>query len=179
MRFLKTLTLNRRAIYDDRLAITTIDSIVMNTPKNLLIPKGVESDRPGSPTNGMIRYNTDTNQFEGYQAGAWRQFRFKEATNIIFQTNLGVGDDTEVDFGPLTPDPFTYSAANGVTWDSAQIAQNILVINETIWQVPGAGKDYTIVQKPTGPGGASETYVRFAIPIALGRPVYVVHNIGQ
>ena len=179
MRFLKTLTLNRRAIYDDRLAITTLDSIVMNTPKNLLIPKGVESNRPGSPTNGMIRYNTDTNQFEGYQAGAWRQFRFKEATNIIFQTNLSVGNDVETDFGPLSPDPFLYSSANGVTWDAAQIAQNILVINETIWQVPGAGKDYIIVQKPTGPLGANETYIRFAIPIALGRPVYVVHNIGQ
>ena len=59
MRFLKTLTLNRRAIYDDRLAINTLDAIVMNTPKNLLIPKGVESNRPGSPVNGMIRYNTD------------------------------------------------------------------------------------------------------------------------
>jgi hypothetical protein len=179
MRFLKTLTLNRRAIYDDRLAITTLDSIVMNTPKNLLIPKGVESNRPGSPTNGMIRYNTDTNQFEGYQAGAWRQFRFKEATNIVFQTNLSVGNDVETDFGPLSPDPFLYSSANGVTWDAAQIAQNILVINETIWQVPGAGKDYIIVQKPTGPLGANETYIRFAIPIATGRPVYVVHNIGQ
>lgn len=179
MRFLKTLTLNRRAIYDDRLAITTLDSIIMNTPRNLLIPKGVESNRPGSPTNGMIRYNTDTNQFEGYQAGAWRQFRFKEATNIIFQTNLGVGDDVEVDFGPLNPDPFLYSSANGVTWDAAQIAQNILVINETIWQVPGASQDYIIVQKPTGPGSTNETYIRFAIPIALGRPVYVVHNIGQ
>ena len=180
MRFLKTLTLNRRAIYDDRLAINTLDAIVMNTPKNLLIPKGVESNRPGSPTNGMIRYNTDTNQFEGYQAGAWRQFRFKEPTPLTVQY-LGVGDDTIVDFGPLTPDPYTYYSTieDGTTWNAEQIAQNLLVINETIWQIGGSAYDFTVVQKPTGPDGAAETYIRFAIAIATGRPVYVIHNAGR
>jgi hypothetical protein len=179
MRFLKTLTLNRRAIYDDRLAINTASEVVMNTPTNLLLPKGNTAALPVSPVDGMIRYNSQTGQFQGRQAGAWRDFRFKESTNIVFQTNLAVGDDVETDFGPLSPDPFVYSSESGVTWDAAQIAQNILVINETIWQVPGAGKDYIIVQKPTGPAGANETYIRFTIPIATGRPVYVVHNIGQ
>jgi hypothetical protein len=179
MRFLKTLTLNRRAIYDDRLAINTAGEVVMNTPTNLLLPKGNTAALPASPVDGMIRYNSQTGQFQGRQGGAWRDFRFKEATNIVFQTNLGVGDDVETDFGPLSPDPFLYSAESGVTWDAVQIAQNILVINETIWQVPGASQDFIIVQNPTGPGGASETYIRFNIAIAAGRPVYVVHNIGQ
>lgn len=37
------------------------------------IPVGTEAQRPGSPTNGQFRYNSDTNQFEGYQNGAWGQ----------------------------------------------------------------------------------------------------------
>jgi hypothetical protein len=39
----------------------------------LLIPKGTTAERPVSPTNGEIRYNTTTSQFEGYQGGAWGQ----------------------------------------------------------------------------------------------------------
>ena len=39
----------------------------------MLIPKGTTAERPVSPVNGEMRYNTDTNQFEGYQGGAWGQ----------------------------------------------------------------------------------------------------------
>ena len=141
MRFLKTQTLNRRALYDDRLVITTLDAIVMNTPKNLLIPKGVESNRPGTPINGMIRYNTDTDQFEGYQAGAWRRFRFKEASAIT-QQNLGAGNGTEVYFGPLNPAP-PATVQSGGTWGG----QNLLVVVENVLQLHSA--NYTVVQNPT------------------------------
>ena len=39
----------------------------------LLIPKGTTAERPVVPVNGEMRYNTTTNQFEGYQGGAWGQ----------------------------------------------------------------------------------------------------------
>jgi hypothetical protein len=39
----------------------------------MLIPKGTTAERPVSPVNGEIRYNTTTSQFEGYQGGAWGQ----------------------------------------------------------------------------------------------------------
>ena len=39
----------------------------------MLIPKGTTAERPVSPVDGEMRYNTDTNQFEGYQGGAWGQ----------------------------------------------------------------------------------------------------------
>ena len=39
----------------------------------MLIPKGTTAERPLVPVNGEMRYNTDTNQFEGYQGGAWGQ----------------------------------------------------------------------------------------------------------
>jgi hypothetical protein len=39
----------------------------------LLIPKGTTAERPVSPVEGQIRYNTTTSQFEGYQGGAWGQ----------------------------------------------------------------------------------------------------------
>jgi hypothetical protein len=35
------------------------------------IPKGTTAQRPGSPGDGMIRFNTDLNVFEGYKSGSW------------------------------------------------------------------------------------------------------------
>ena len=39
----------------------------------MLIPKGTTAERPVSPVDGEMRYNTTTSQFEGYQGGAWGQ----------------------------------------------------------------------------------------------------------
>jgi hypothetical protein len=39
----------------------------------VLIPSGTTGQRPVSPANGYMRYNTTTAQFEGYQGGAWGQ----------------------------------------------------------------------------------------------------------
>lgn len=35
------------------------------------LPAGTTAQRSASPVNGQIRYNTDTNEFEGYQNGSW------------------------------------------------------------------------------------------------------------
>jgi len=35
------------------------------------LPAGTVAQRPASPANGMVRYNTDQSSFEGYASGAW------------------------------------------------------------------------------------------------------------
>ena len=37
----------------------------------LKVPAGLGSERPGSPVEGMIRYNSETDSFEGYASNAW------------------------------------------------------------------------------------------------------------
>lgn len=159
MRFLKTLTLNRRAIYDDRLAIDTLNGVVMNTPTNLLVPKGLGDNasppggfydpynqRPVSPTEGMIRYNTSTEQFEGYQAGSWRQFQFKESSKIK-QQPLGQIDGYSYFYGPLDPDfydPTLVTSSNPlVDFDG----QNVLVFVENVFQI--FNTNYVVTHNPT------------------------------
>jgi hypothetical protein len=189
MRFLKTLTLNRRAIYDSRVVLNTDNTFTVADSTAMVVPKS-ESSLAAVQTNGMIRYNTDTNQFEGRQNSVWREFRFKEPTKLIVQP-LGVGDDFEKTFGPLNPDPYdpAITIESGTTWDAEQMAQNLLVINETVWQIGGISYDFTVVQNPSymHPAGtlnagdpyAAGTYIKFTVAIAAGRPVYVIHNAGR
>jgi hypothetical protein len=157
MRFLKTLTLNRRAIYDDRLAIDTSNGVVMNTDNNLLIPKGTTAERPTSPVNGMVRYNTDLNtpygEFEVYQGSSWRVVRFKESTGVTLQ-DAGTGNDVWTTFGPLTPDPFDNAYQASVTWNATQIAKNLTVIVENVYQIGTV--NFEVVQNPTTTGTGSE-----------------------
>lgn len=51
----------------------TLDSTFSSTGA-LLISKGTTAQQPGSPATGMMRYNTTTNQFEGYSGSspAWK-----------------------------------------------------------------------------------------------------------
>jgi len=47
------------------------DNVVLPGTASATLPIGGTGDRPGSPVNGMVRYNTSTVGFEGYSAGAW------------------------------------------------------------------------------------------------------------
>ena len=37
----------------------------------LIIPDGSEAQRPGTPVTGMLRFNTDSSGFEGYNGTVW------------------------------------------------------------------------------------------------------------
>jgi len=59
----------------------------------VVLDAGTTENRPTSPTNGMVRYNTTISKFEGYENGAW--------TNLIVvpgeantTSNVGAGEGT-------------------------------------------------------------------------------------
>lgn len=67
----------------------------------MLIPKGTTAERPGSPQDGMIRFNTDSSAFEVYESGGW--------------SNLPGGAVTQINTGPgLTGGPITSSGTISV-----------------------------------------------------------------
>jgi hypothetical protein len=47
------------------------DNVVLPGTASATLPIGVTADRPISPVNGMVRYNSTTTGFEGYSGGAW------------------------------------------------------------------------------------------------------------
>ena len=46
-------------------------TLTINSTGSLTVPIGTTGEQPGSPVNGMIRYNSTTDKFEGREAGAW------------------------------------------------------------------------------------------------------------
>ena len=93
-----------------------------------LIPAGTTAERPVSPANGQIRYNTTTAQFEGYQGGAWGQLGggatgaggdevFVENSRVV-TTNytIPVGKSAE-SVGPITINAgITVTVSSGERW---------------------------------------------------------------
>lgn len=51
------------------------------TASSIIIPRDTTANRPAAGVNGMMRYNTTTEKFEVYQAGAW--------TDMIVSGSLG------------------------------------------------------------------------------------------
>ena len=46
-------------------------NILMSGTGTIDIPVGTTAQRPGSPNNGMIRYNSTLTRYEGYSGSAW------------------------------------------------------------------------------------------------------------
>ena len=78
MRLIKRQTTNLRSITGKGIQYDINDQVIVDSTNTILVPKGTEAQRPSSPANGHLRYNTDDEQFEAYQNGAWRELRFKE-----------------------------------------------------------------------------------------------------
>jgi len=141
MRFVRRTTLNPRDPRDYRMYVSQTNDIIMGGRASLQLPKGTAGDRSANQTNGMIRYNTDTDEVEVYQVGTWRSLRFKESSGITQQT-IGTGNGASTYFGILNPAPPAI-VQSGASWG----AQNLIVLIENVMQL--ATTNYTVVQNPT------------------------------
>ena len=72
-------------------------TVTINGTGSLTLPKGTTAQRPGSPTAGMIRYNTDTSVFEAYTT-SWNTlggvYDLDRDTYITPEITPGADDDT-------------------------------------------------------------------------------------
>jgi len=153
MRFVKKQQINSKLITDPSVSVEANGQVVLGTNYALKVPMGTSAERPAYPENGQIRYNTETNEFEFYVNNAWEDARTMRPNTITVQ-NLGTGDATNQEFGPLNPTPAT--------------AANVLVLVENVVQI--AGVNYTMIQ---GQGGQ---FLRFDSAVPLGKDVVVIHG---
>lgn len=77
-----------------------VGSVIVNSNQSLIIPVGSSADRPATPVNGMIRYNTDLDRYEGYAAAHTRWLQLSGVidadgnTYITAELTPGANDNT-------------------------------------------------------------------------------------
>ena len=175
MKFLKAQTTNTRGIQHGKgIYFDTDEGVRMESTNSLNLPRGNNAQRPNIAQIGQIRYNTQENYVEFYQAGVWKPIRLQEPTTIT-QQSLGNGDGTETVFGVL--------ASGDSAFPVPSAAQNVLVLVENVLQL--ATTNYTLEQSTsgnlTGPNQpyADGYYIKFTQAVPLGKPVTVIHNFDK
>ena len=166
MRLIKAQSTNVRNIKGKGVKYDIHDIVRFESEEAVLVPAGSTAQRPIFPGNGMLRYNTDTNNFEAYAGGVWARLKRAQPNDIV-QQNLGVGDASEVDFGPLN--------SNDIDNVAPVSAENVLVFVENVFQI--SSTNYTLVQNPAGK--AVGYYIRLSSAPPVGKPVTVLHNFDK
>ena len=97
----------------------TFQNLTLSGTDSIKVPAGTTAQRNGSAVNGMFRYNTTTNEFEGYQNNAWGAVGGGSSTTINNNadnriiTGSGTADTLEAEAN-LTYDGSTLSIAGDV-----------------------------------------------------------------
>ena len=71
-------------------------SVHINAVDAMLIPVGESDDRPNDLTNGLLRYNTTDNRFEGYANSTWKSLG--GVSNISGDTHIEATESDELIF---------------------------------------------------------------------------------
>ena len=82
-KYVRSLDTGRTAVVDG--------TLTFGTESQLAIPTGSNSQRPGSATTGSVRYNTDSQIFEGYGTAGWQAMGVGVGTGVDYQSFVGDG----------------------------------------------------------------------------------------
>ena len=111
--------------------VKSSDYLDFNFTSAYKVPAGTTAQRPATPANSIFRYNSDTNLFEGYQAGSW----------VNFRTGTGLTSTT------------AYRSVT--TTDSPTIADDILALSGASFTITlptavgNTGKEFTFLHEGT------------------------------
>ena len=98
--------------------LTVSGDILMSGTGAIDVATGTTAQRPGSPNTGMFRYNSTTNQFEGYTSSGWGAIAggggsaTLQATNGIVETAATISSDHTIstNYNAMSAGPVTVSA---------------------------------------------------------------------
>lgn len=92
----------------------TVGNITQYSTGYLDVASGTTADRPSSPINGMMRFNTDSNSFEFYQGNAWVNMSTgASATRTFYFYADQMDNPTSADWSVNVLAPATNDPTNG------------------------------------------------------------------
>ena len=153
-------------------ALTATTDSTFSSTGALTISKGTTGQQPGTPLTGMMRYNTTTNQFEGYSGAspAWKSIGGSALSNDVASSSnlypVFASATTGTAENLYTSNAkYLYKPSTGELKVSAPVATNGIVVN-----ADSVAADYTIA---TGTNGFSVG------PVTLASGVTVTVASGQ
>lgn len=129
-------------------AFTTLSAsgnVTFNSSGQMQIPAGTTANRTATPTEGMIRYNTTTDQYEGNKSVAGQAIA--SITSVGTLATL----TTSIAHGLITGDYVTISGVTPANYNSSYV---ITVTGQTTFQ-------YTMVSSPSGSATVLGSYVAY------------------
>jgi fibronectin-binding autotransporter adhesin len=120
------------------------------------VPAGTTAQRPGTPSNGMIRYNSDDAQFEGYADGAWGA--------------IGGGGDTQTASTSSTTQTAiaTYTASTSLGIEITVIATDTVATERTITKLLVTHDGTTAVATQYGEVNTATAMATYDVDISGG-----------
>ena len=112
------------------------------------LPSGSSGQRPGSPANGDIRYNSTTSTIEGYSAGAWANMAsgdtIKDADG---NTQIQVEESSDENIIR-----FDIAGTERAKIEAATITLGVTTLSTTASTITGTAADGAITITPNGTG---------------------------
>jgi len=108
------------------------------------LPTGTTAQRPGSPVNGMIRYNTTINQYEFFQNSAWTQYTASYSVEYLVIAGGGGGGGGQYNGAGGGAGGYRSSVAGESSGGGASAESPLLV---------SSGSSYTVTVGAGGSGG--------------------------
>jgi hypothetical protein len=99
-------------------AFTTVSAsgdVTLSGTGQIKLPVGTTAQRSGSPTDGMLRYNSDLDSFEGYVDGAWGGVGGAQAGGAIYENSQTISANYTITSGKNGMSAGAISISNGVT----------------------------------------------------------------
>ena len=101
------------------ISVPTITSnTVFSNTGSITLPNGTAAEQPGTPTAGMVRFNTTTNKFEGYDGTEWGPLGGGNKTDTgLWQNAYTITENQSIESGynASSVGPITISGGISVT----------------------------------------------------------------
>lgn len=111
-----TTNINIGSVVSGSLGVINLNNDVSLTTTGYLgLPEGTTAQRPSSPFNGMMRYNTDTNSFEGYVNNQWGGVGGANANGAIYENSNTITTSYSITAGKNGMSAGPIAIADGVT----------------------------------------------------------------
>ena len=163
---------------------TVSDNILMTGTGAIDVAAGTTAQRPGSPSAGMFRFNSQTSEFEGYNGSAWGEIGGVAATGTADLLDIASSSGTGGGSATFNGSAYrfklvTKGTSNAVTPSNAEILR--VSINGVMQQPnDGSGQgDMTdgyvvsgtdIIFDSAPPSGSTYFIINMGATIAIGTP---------